>query len=137
MQTTDWSPLRTAELALAVLVALVAALLMTNSPLYPSWPTLGGFPVDPELVVPGLLGVVALARAMRAGLAVGPVVVGILAAVTVTLATLSLHVLYTGPSGGVFAGGLFTLVVGVALAFAVVVRNVVHEVTRRGLVDTA
>lgn len=136
MRTTDWSPLRTAELALAVLVALVVALMMTNSPLYPSWPTLGGFPVDPELVIPGLLGVVALARAMRAGLAIGPVAVGILAAVTVTLATLSLHTLYTGPAGA-FAGGLFTLVVGVALAFAVVARNVVHEVARRGLVDTA
>lgn len=136
MRTTDWSPLRIAELALAVLVALVVALFTTNSPLYPSWPTLGGFPVDPELVVPGLLGVVALARAMRAGLAVGPVAVGILAVVTVTLATLSLHTLYTG-SVGAFAGGLFTLVVGVVLAFAVVARNVVHEVTRRGLVDTA
>lgn len=137
MRTTDWSPLRTAELALAILVALVVALLVTNFPLYPSWPTVGGFPVNPELIVPGLLGVVALVRAIGDGLSIGSVTVGVLCVVTVTLAALSLQTLYSDASAGAFAGGLFTLVAGVALALAVVARNVVREVDWHGLVDTA
>lgn len=137
MRTNDWSPLRTAELALAILVALVVALLVTNFPLYPSWPTVGGFPVNPELIAPGLLGVVALVRAIGDGLSIGSVTVGVLCVVTVTLAALSLQTLYSDASAGAFAGGLFTLVAGVALALAVVARNVVREVDWHGLVDTA
>lgn len=137
MPRSDRSLFQAAELVLASLVVLVVVLLLTNSPWYPTWPTVGEFPVDPELVVPGVLGVVALGRAIVDGLSVSSVVVGVLSVLTVTLATLSLHTLYTDASAGAFAGGLFTLTAGASLAFVVITRNAVREITRRELIGTA
>jgi hypothetical protein len=118
------STIRTLESTLAALVVLVAVLEVTGLPRpYPAWPTVGPVPADPELVVPGLLGLVAVVGAIRDGIDVGSVVVGGLGALTLWLAATSLYALFAGTAGGVFWGGFFTLVVGVPLAVAVLVRT--------------
>lgn len=133
MRPSNWSPLRIGELVLALLVVLVVGALATNASWYPSWPTVGGIPINLELVVPGLFGVVALVRTLRDGFSIGSVVVGAFSLITILLAAMSLQTLYSEASAGAFAGGMFTLVAGVALVFVVVVRNVASEFKRRDL----
>jgi hypothetical protein len=58
----------------------------------------------------------------RDGVAVSSVILGILGVVTLWLSATSLHALYTPSGGGVFFGGFFTLISGIALSVAVVVR---------------
>lgn len=129
------SLLRAVELVLAAQVLLIVAVLAAQlSPPYPAWPTVWGVPVDPELVVPGVLGVVALLSASVDGLGVGSLVVGALGFLTLGMASLSLYSLYTTDGGGVFWGGFVTLAVGLALAVAVVVRAVV-DLIAPGLVS--
>lgn len=124
--------LRTVEVALALGVLLVVGVLWTNFPVeYPSWPKLWGIPVDPELVVPGTLGVAVLVDAVTDGLEVWSVVVGALGALTAWLAASSLYALYAGRVSGVFFGGLFTLAVGVPLALLVLGRWAFDAVDRR------
>lgn len=132
MVPIDRAHLRAVEVALAVAVLLVVAVIATGSPAwYPSWPTLAGFPVDPELVLPGLLGLVALLGAVLDGFGVVPVVVAVLGSTTALFAAASIQTLLTATGGGVFAGGLFTLAVGTPLAVAVLLR----ELARRGAFD--
>ncbi|WP_276301359.1 hypothetical protein [Halorussus lipolyticus] len=131
MTALDRSVRRTVELALAVAVLAIVVVLTTDFPVtYPAWPTLGGFPVNPELVVPGLLGLVTLVGAVSDGLGAGSLVegvaalvVGVLGAITLLLASASLHTLYIGTAGGIFGGGILTLSVGIPLALVVVLRR--------------
>jgi len=133
MPSLDRSLLRSAELILAGLVLAVAVVTLTALPEpYPTWPTVGAVPVNPELVVPGLLGVAALAGAFADGLGVGPVVIG---ALTAYNATASLYTLYAVESGGVFWGGFFTLLAGVPLAVAVLARAAVRRLDPDWLPD--
>lgn len=122
MSRSDWWSVRGLELLLAALVFAVTVVTFTGVPEpYPTWPTVGGIPVNPELVVPGALGLVAVVRA-GTDPGVGSALVGAVGAVTLLLATTSGYTLYAGSGGGVFWGGFFTLLAGVALALAVVVR---------------
>ena len=120
------------RMVLAGVVLLIATITFANLPQpYPTWPTVGPVPVNPELVFPGLLGLVALLGAVREGIAVGSIAVGLLGAVTLWLAATSLYALYSATSGGVFWGGLFTLVSGVVLAVGVIVQRVLRRTLRR------
>ncbi|WP_265111374.1 hypothetical protein [Halosolutus halophilus] len=131
MPAFDRSPLLAVETAFALAVLLVAAVMVTNVPVeYPTGPTLGGVPVGPELVVPGALGIIVLVDAVTDGLDIWSIVVGAMSAVTVLLASVSLHTLYTS-NLGMFAGGLFTLAAGVPLALLVLGRRVVDTVARQ------
>jgi len=113
---------------LAVFVLLVAAITFSNLPQpYPAWPTVGPIPVNPELVVPGLLGFVAILGALRDGVTVGSIGIGILSTVTLGLAATSLYTLYASTGGGVFWGGFFTLISGVILAIGVIVQQVLRQ----------
>ena len=115
--------LRACQVIMAAVILLIATITFTDLPQpYPSWPTIGSVPVNPELVVPGLLGVVTTLETARDGVAVSSVIVGILGVVTLWLSATSLHALYTSSGGGVFFGGFFTLISGIALSVAVVVR---------------
>lgn len=134
MVSSNWSLLRITELTLALLVVIIATLWATSSAWYPNWPTFGGFPVNPELVVPWLLGIVVFGRAIRHGLSISSAVVSVLCIATILLATLSLQTLYSAPSAGGFAGGMYTLVTGVPLAFIVITQNAVHAITNRKLI---
>jgi len=105
---------------LAGAVFLVAAMTFGYLPqLYPAWPTVGGLPASPELVVPALLGVVAVADALVRQVSVASVALAALGGVTFLLGAASLYALYTVESGGVFFGGLFTIVAGLVLAAGV------------------
>ena len=134
----DRSLLGTAERVLAVSVLAVTAVLTTDFPVeYPAWPTLGGLPVNPELVVPALLGLAVLVGAVTDGLratsfvaGASALVTGALGAATLLLGSLSLHTLYSGTAGGVFGGGILTLSVGIPLAFVVLLRRPAGEVAR-------
>lgn len=121
------------ELFLAVLVLAVAVVTFTPVPRpYPAWPTVGPVPVDPELVVPGALGVVAIIRAVTDP-GVGSAAVGALGAITLLLATTSGYALYAGTGGGVFWGGFFTLLSGIGLAVAVFVRTALASTDLSGV----
>ena len=127
------STFQTVEDTLAIGVFVVVAVLATDFPVqYPVWPTLAWVPIDPELVVPGLLGLVALCGAVADGLGVWSAVVGVLGFGTLTLAAVSLHALYAGTAGGVFGGGILTLGVGIPLALVVCLRAVVRTVAPDG-----
>lgn len=116
--------LRTSEIVLAVMVLFNGVFTATSVPHpYPTWPTRGTIPINPELVVPCLLGIAVLVRVGAAGFSPGAVISGILGASTVYLAITSLHALYVSQTGGVFWGGLYTLVSGVCLAVVVVGRT--------------
>ncbi|PSQ43901.1 hypothetical protein BRD07_01075 [Halobacteriales archaeon QS_9_68_42] len=128
------SPLHASRLVLAGGVLLVAAITFSGLPQpYPTWPTVGSIPVNPELVVPGLLGLVAVLGALRDGIAVGSIAIGTLGVVTLWVAATSLYELYAG-TGGVFWGGFFTLISGVALAVGVVVRDLLRRSGHPGAV---
>jgi hypothetical protein len=125
MNAANRRTVRTIEWVLALGTLAVAAITFTAIPQpYPSWPTIGRVPVNPELIIPGLLGLVAIFGAIVDGLSVGSVVTAILGVVTLGMAISSLHTLYAVQTGGVFWGGLFTLVPGFTLAGVVLVRDV-------------
>jgi hypothetical protein len=120
---------------LAAFVLLVATI--TFSPLpqpYPAWPTVGPVPVNPELVIPGLLGVVTILGALRDGVAVGSISIGLLGAVTLWLAATSLYTLSASTGGGVFWSGFFTLISGVILASGVIVQCVLRQNSPREII---
>jgi hypothetical protein len=87
----------------------------------------GPIPVNPELVVPGLLGFVAILGALRDGVTVGSIVIGILSTVTLWVAATSLYTLYASTGGGVFWRGFFTLISGVILSIGVIVLRVLRQ----------
>lgn len=119
------------ELALAAAVVLPLLAIYAGVP-YPlsSWPEVAGLPANPELLVPGALGLVALVGAtwdlLADGLGLSALAVGTLAVVTLWWAVTSWYTLYTPGPGGVFFGGLLTLGAGVVLAVAVLVRFTVR-----------
>ena len=90
--------------------------------------------MNPELVVPGLLGLAAVLGALRDGIAVGSIAIGTLGVVTLWVAVTSLYELYAGTGGGVFWGGFFTLVSGVVLAAGVVVQDLLRRSGHPGAV---
>lgn len=126
------SPLRVSQVVLAVLVLLIATITFFDLPQpYPTWPTVGAVPINPELVVPGLLGLVSILGAVRDGVAVVSIVIGALGAVTLWRAALSLHTLYASTGGGVFWGVFLTLNSGVILAIGVIAQSVLRQTNQR------
>jgi hypothetical protein len=69
-----------------------------------------------------MLGVATILETARDSVDVSSVLLAILGVVTLWLSATSLHALYTSSGGGVFFGGFFTLISGIALSVAVVVR---------------
>lgn len=127
--------LRVSQVVLAAFVLLIATITFSTLPQpYPTWPTVGPIPVNPELVVPGLLGFVAILGAVRDGVAVSSIVIGTLGAVTLWLAATSLYTLYASTGGGVFWGGFFTLISGVILAIGVIVQRVLRQNSPREII---
>jgi hypothetical protein len=125
------------QLVLATFVILFATITFSNLPQpYPTWPTVGAVPVNPELVLPGLLGFVAILGALREGMAVGSLVIGVLGAVTLWLAATSLYTLYASTGGGVFWGGFFTLLSGTFLAIGVIVQRVFRQNSPREVISS-
>lgn len=96
---------------------------------YPTWPEAFGVPVNPSLVVPGLLAVAVLAGAALDGITFSSLWLVALALPTLFIALLSIHTLMIG-AGGVFWGGFFTLILGIVLSLATLLRA-----TLRGRVD--
>lgn len=124
--------LRVSHVALAAFVLLIATSTFSTLPQpYPTWPTVGPIPVNPELVVPGMLGFIAILGALRDEVTVGSVGIGLLGAVTLWLAATSLYTLYAATGGGVFWGGFFTLISGVILAIGVIVQHLLRQTSPR------
>lgn len=122
------SSLRLGRLIFAGLVLLIATITFTSLPQpYPHWPTVGAVPVNPELIVPGLFGLIVVVGTLREKATVGSLGTGIFGLLTLLVAVLSLHSLYSSAGGGVFWGGFFTLISGVCLAIGVVVRSILHQ----------
>lgn len=120
MRWTRPAPIYPIEIALSIAVLLVAFVMSTDAPVaFPTRPAVGDVPLDPELLVPGLLGLVSLVYSVRRGFGIASILIGLLGAVTVVLALVSLHALYSGSVAGVFGGGLLTLSVGILLALSV------------------
>ncbi|WP_162994073.1 hypothetical protein [Halalkalicoccus subterraneus] len=124
-------PTRTAlqatKLLLAGAVLLIAAMSFNYLPQpYSTWPAIGSIPVNPELVVPALLGVVAMVEAFVEQFRIVSVALAILGGMTFLFGATSLYTLYAAESGGVFFGGLFTIVAGVLLAFGVFLHTIVR-----------
>lgn len=128
MPSSRLSTVRTIQYLLAVLVILVGIITVTDVPQpYPSWPTLGPIPVDPELVLPVLLGLAVLVGTSMEERSVTSVGLGSLGALTLWIASRSLYELAVGGTGGVFWGGFFTLILAFPLASAILVRGVLRE----------
>lgn len=122
------SAIAAVEVVLAALVLAIAVVTFTGVPEpYPAWPTVGPFPANPELLAPALLALAVLAGTVTDGLGVRSIASAALAALTLWLAATSWHALYTPSHGCVFFGGLLTLVAGLALVGAVVVRIAAGE----------
>ncbi|WP_323173912.1 hypothetical protein [Natrialba sp. PRR66] len=118
---------RVIDYALAVVVVAVAVWTFTGVPEpYPARPTLGSVPVNPELVVPGLLGLVMLSRLITDEFSGATPIVGVLGSLTLFLATMSMYILYAAEAGGVFVGGAFTLLSGIVLAAVVLLQGAVR-----------
>jgi hypothetical protein len=129
------SILRVSQQVLAALVLLIAASTFSIVPQpYPSWPTVGAIPVNPELIAPGLLGIAAILGVLRDGFTVGSIAIGMLGVVTLLLAATSLYTLYFSTGGGVFWGGFFTLISGVSLAILVIVQALLRMNRSRELI---
>lgn len=127
--------LQLSQVVLAALVLLIATVTFSDLPQpYPTWPTVGTVPVNPELVVPGLLGLVAVLGALREGIAAGSIVIGILGAATLWVAATGLHTLYASTGGGVFWGGFFALISGVVLAIGVLTRSILRRDVPREII---
>lgn len=128
------SVLRAVESFFAAVVILIGFITAADLPRpYPLWPTIGAVPVDPELVIPALLGLAVLVGVVVDGFSVGSVVSGLLGVITLWIALVSLHTLYTVETGGVFWGGFFTLISGVTLAIVVLLRSAVRQTSYGGL----
>lgn len=128
------SRLRVIELALATLVLLNAAIEFFGlSQPYPAWPTVGSLPVDPELIIPGLLGLVAILVTIREGITIGSIVVGVLGVLTLWIAATSLYSLYANTVSGLFGAAFFTFISGTLLAIAVIVQSLVRQSSHRGI----
>ncbi|UTF53796.1 hypothetical protein [Natronosalvus rutilus] len=128
---------RTSEIALAVFVLLVDLVLLADRSLpWPTWPKLGSAPIDPELVLPGVLAILVIVGVIREGLElrVGQLLALGLGALTLWWASLSLYTLYAGTGGGVFFGGLFTLASATPLAVVVLTRAGIRRDLHRRLV---
>lgn len=126
------SPPRVSQVVLAALVLLIATITFSDLPQpYPAWPTVGPVPINAELVVPGLLGLVAILEALHEGVAVGSIIIGLLGVVTLWIAAMSLYTLYASTGGGVFWGGFFTLISGVVLAIGIIVQSVLRQNSHR------
>ncbi|WP_436348699.1 hypothetical protein [Natronorubrum sp. FCH18a] len=122
------------ESVLAAVVLLIGLITVADLPRpYPSWPTIGAVPVDPELVIPALLSLAVLIGVIVDGLSVGSVVSGLLGVITLWIALMSLHTLYTVETGGVFWGGFFTLISGVTLAIVVLIRAALRQTSSGGV----
>ncbi len=127
--------LHTARMGLAAAVLSLVAVEFSGLPLpYPSSPTVGPVPVDPELLAPALFALVVVVGAFRDGPGVGSIVTGILGVLTLWVATTSLYQAY-GTTTGVAWGAFFTLVSGAVLAVAVLVRQTVRRAGRPAVVD--
>lgn len=134
MRSPDPADVRAIKSVLAGGVLLVAVVTITEVPQpYPTWPTIGSVPVNPELVVPTLLALAVFGGivADRRSLGIGAAVTGLLGVATCFWGILSLASLYSGGGGGVFWGGFFTLVSGIALAVAVIGREAARAAVRR------
>ena len=127
------SPGTARALLAAVVLSLVAVEFSTLPRPYPTAPTVGPFPVNPELILPALLAAAVIVGALR-GLGVGSVVTGLLGAVTLWIATTSLYEAYAATNGGVAWGAFFTTVSGLVLAVAVLTRQAVRRVGRPNVV---
>lgn len=137
MSERNKSVLPTVESILALAVFLVLIVLTTNVPVeYPAFPTLGGVPINPELVVPGVFGVVVLVNTVREGFGIWSVVASMVSIVTVLLASLSFYVLST-TNPGMFMGSFYTIIAGTLLALLVLGRRAVDVVLSRRHSDTA
>lgn len=122
-------PTRTAlqatKLLLAGAVLLVAAMTFNYFPQpYSTWPTIGSVPVNPELVVPALLGVVVVVEAFVEQFSIASVCLAIFGGLTFLLGAASLYTLYAVESGGVFFIGFFTITARILLATGVFVHTI-------------
>lgn len=113
---------------MATLLVTAAELTALPQP-YPTWPELFGLPVNPSLVVPGTLAAAVLAGAALDGLCFSSLWLTALGLPTLFVALLSIQTLMA-ETGGVFWGGLLTLVLGVVLSLATLLREAL-----RGRVD--
>jgi len=128
--------LRRARGILAAMVLLVLLVEFSSLPLpYPANPTVGSVPVDPELVVPALLGLVAVVGALRDGIGVGSIATGLLGVVTLWFATTSVYETATSQGGGIAWGAFFALICGGVLAVTVLVRQAVRRTGEAGVLD--
>lgn len=128
------TPLQSTKLLLAGAVLLVAAMTFNYLPQpYSTWPTIGPLPVNPELIVPALLGVVVVVEAFVEQFSIASVSLAIFGGLTFLLGAASLYTLYAVESGGVFFGGLFTIVAGILLAIGVFL----HTIARTERFQTA
>lgn len=128
----DRDPLRLATLAQAVLVPLyVAAEFLDILDLYP-WLELGTLTLEWTTLVALAFAAVVFADAartvLRGGLAVQPVVEGVLALLTGSVAVSGLVQLNRPDPGGLYVTGLFVALLAVALAAVVLVGWVVDRV---------
>ena len=121
---------------LAATVLLVVLIeFSTLQSAYPSHPTVGSVPVDPELVVPALLGLVAVVGALRDGIGVGSIATGLLGVVTLWFATTSVYETATSQGGGIAWGAFFALICGGVLAVTVLLRQAVRRTGEAGVFD--
>jgi hypothetical protein len=92
------SRLRVLEVTLAVATLFVTAMELTAIPQpYPTWPEAFGVPVNPSLVVPGLLAVAVLAGVVLHGIGLSSLLLVGLALPTVFIAQTSKHANLTVP----------------------------------------
>ena len=92
-------------------------------------------PVDPELLVPAFLGLVAVVGALSDGIGPGSIPMGLLGVVTLWFATTSLYETAAGQGGGIAWGAFFTLICGGVLAVTVFVRQAVRRTGEPGVLD--
>ena len=128
--------LRQSQGILAATVLLVVLIEFSTLPLpYPANPTVGSVPVDPGLIVPALLGLVAVVGALRDGIGVGSIATGLLGVVTLWVATTSLYETAASQGGGIAWGAFFTLICGSVLAVTVLIRQAVRRTGEPGVFD--
>ena len=128
--------LRRGRGVLAATALLVVLVEFSTLPLpYPANPTVGSVPVNPELIVPALLGLVAVVGAIRDGIGVGSIATGLLGVVTLWFATTSLYETAAGQGGGIAWGAFFTLICGSVLAVTVLIRQAVRRTGEPGVFD--
>jgi hypothetical protein len=90
-------------LAAATLLVILIEFSTVSLP-YPASPTVGSVPVDPELLVPALLGLVAVVGTLRDGIGPGSIATGLLGVVTLWFATTSLYETAASQGGGIAWG---------------------------------